>query len=80
MITWHELETLLLEMLKNCELYAKFSKCEFWLNELVILRHISGNDIFVVLKKMEAIVKLGTTQKCHEDLKLFGFSWILQTV
>ena len=36
---------------------AKFSKCEFWLNEVVFLGHvISGGGIFVDPKKIEAIV------------------------
>ena len=34
-----------------------FSKCEFWLNEVVFLGHvISGDGIFVDPKKIEAIV------------------------
>ncbi|GJY79734.1 putative reverse transcriptase domain-containing protein, partial [Tanacetum coccineum] len=35
---------LVLELLKKEKLYAKFSKCEFWLRELQFLRHlINGN-------------------------------------
>ncbi|GKA64519.1 putative reverse transcriptase domain-containing protein [Tanacetum coccineum] len=37
---------LVLELLKKEELYAKFSKCEFWLREVQFLRHlINGNGI-----------------------------------
>ena len=39
------------------QLYTKFSKCEFWFNELIFLGHVvSGNEIFVDPKKVEAIV------------------------
>ena len=38
--------------------YAKFSKCEFWLNDIVFLGHVvSRNDIFMDSKKVETIVK-----------------------
>ena len=38
-------------------MYAKFSKCEFWLNEVVFLEHVvSENGIFVDLRKVKAIV------------------------
>ncbi|GJS90480.1 putative reverse transcriptase domain-containing protein [Tanacetum coccineum] len=39
---------LVLELLKKEKLYAKFSKCEFWLREVQFLRHvINGNGIHV---------------------------------
>ena len=38
-------------------MYAKFSKCEFWLNEVVFLGHVvSGEGIFMDPRKVEAIV------------------------
>ena len=46
-----------LQTLRERQLYAKFSKYEFWLNEVVFLGHVvSGNDIFVDPKKVKAIV------------------------
>ena len=48
---------IVLQTLKDKQLFTKFLKCEFWLNELVFLEHvISGNGIFVDPKKVEAIV------------------------
>ncbi|GJU72632.1 putative reverse transcriptase domain-containing protein [Tanacetum coccineum] len=47
---------LVLELLKKEELYAKFSKCEFWLREVQFLRHlINGNGINVDPSKIEAV-------------------------
>ena len=48
---------IVLQTLRDKQLYAKFSKCEFWLSEVVFLKHVVfGNGIFVELKKVEAIV------------------------
>ena len=45
------------QTLRDRELYAKFSKCEFWLNEVVFLGHvILRAGIFVDPRKIEAIV------------------------
>ncbi|GJT57828.1 putative reverse transcriptase domain-containing protein [Tanacetum coccineum] len=47
---------LVLELLKKEKLYAKFSKCEFWLREVQFLRHmINGNRIHVDPSKIEAV-------------------------
>ncbi|GJZ51260.1 putative reverse transcriptase domain-containing protein [Tanacetum coccineum] len=46
---------LVLELLKREKLYAKFSKCEFWLQEVQFLRHvINGDGIHVDPSKIEA--------------------------
>lgn len=45
-----------LQMLKDKKLYAKLSKCEFWLNKVSFLGHvISGNGISVDPAKVEAV-------------------------
>ncbi|GKB33033.1 putative reverse transcriptase domain-containing protein [Tanacetum coccineum] len=57
---------LILELLKKKKLYTKFSKCEFWLQEVQFLRHvINGDGIHVDPSKIGAIAKLLTilTQK-----------------
>ncbi|GJT38933.1 putative reverse transcriptase domain-containing protein [Tanacetum coccineum] len=47
---------LVLELLKKEKLYAKFSKCEFWLREVQFLGHmINGNGIHIDPSKIEAI-------------------------
>nr|GEV86854.1 putative reverse transcriptase domain-containing protein [Tanacetum cinerariifolium] len=47
---------LVLELLKKEKLYAKFSKCEFWLQEVHFLGHVvSQNGIHVDPSKIEAV-------------------------
>ncbi|GJW97185.1 putative reverse transcriptase domain-containing protein [Tanacetum coccineum] len=49
---------LVLELLKKERLYAKFSKCEFWLQEVHFLGHVvNHNGIHVDPSKIEAIAK-----------------------
>ncbi|GKA38483.1 putative reverse transcriptase domain-containing protein [Tanacetum coccineum] len=46
---------LVLELLKMERMYAKFSKCEFWLREVQFLGHvINGNGIHVDPSKIDA--------------------------
>lgn len=45
-----------LQTLRDHELYAKFSKCEFWLKFVVFLGHVvSGDGIQVDAQKIEAV-------------------------
>ncbi|GJV86966.1 putative nucleotidyltransferase, ribonuclease H [Tanacetum coccineum] len=47
---------LILELLKGEKLYAKFSKCEFWLREVQFLGHVTnGGGIHVDPSKIEAV-------------------------
>ncbi|GKC23886.1 putative reverse transcriptase domain-containing protein, partial [Tanacetum coccineum] len=47
---------LILELLKKEELYAKFSKCEFWIPKVQFLGHvIDSKGIYVDPAKIEAI-------------------------
>ncbi|KAD3067145.1 hypothetical protein E3N88_35025 [Mikania micrantha] len=47
---------IILELLKNEQLYAKFSMCEFWLREVQFLGHVINSDgIHVDPAKIEAI-------------------------
>ena len=43
--------------MREQKLYAKFKKCEFWLDEVMFLGHVISKDgIFVDPKKVEAVV------------------------
>ncbi|GKB90096.1 putative reverse transcriptase domain-containing protein [Tanacetum coccineum] len=47
---------LILDLLKKEKLYAKFSKCEFWLREVQFLRHVvNSNVIHVDPNKIEVV-------------------------
>ncbi|WMV18613.1 hypothetical protein MTR67_011998 [Solanum verrucosum] len=50
---------IVLQVLKDQQLFAKFSKCEFWLRSVAFLRHIvSGKGIEVDPKRMDAVKSL----------------------
>ncbi|GKB09268.1 putative reverse transcriptase domain-containing protein [Tanacetum coccineum] len=50
---------LVLELLKKERLYAKFSKCEFWLQEVHFLGHVvNHNSIHVDPSKIKAVKKI----------------------
>ncbi|GKE10317.1 putative reverse transcriptase domain-containing protein [Tanacetum coccineum] len=62
---------LVLELLKKERLYAKFSKCEFWLREVQFLRHvISGDGIHVDPSKIKA-VKNWEAPRTPSEVRLF---------
>ena len=55
---------LVLQVLRDKQLYAKLSKCEFWLDHVVFLGHVvSGRGIEVDPQKVEAVInwKVPTT-------------------
>nr|GEW82337.1 hypothetical protein [Tanacetum cinerariifolium] len=66
-----------LELLKKEKLYAKFSKCEFWLREVQFIGHvINGDDIHVDPSKIEAVKNwkaLRTPSEVHSFLRLAGY-------
>ena len=66
-----------LETLRKEQLYAKLSKCEFWLREMSFLGHIiSEEGIRVDPKKIEVIIEwkpLRNVTKMHSFLGLAGY-------
>ncbi|GKF37876.1 putative reverse transcriptase domain-containing protein, partial [Tanacetum coccineum] len=67
---------LILELLKKEELYAKFSKCEFWLSKVQFLSHvIDGEGIHVDSAKIKFLEDCQTYNEadCWE-LKVFILS------
>ncbi|GKE69965.1 hypothetical protein Tco_1528037, partial [Tanacetum coccineum] len=68
---------IILELLKNKQLYAKFSKCEFWINSVQFLKHVIYNQsIHVDLAKIEAIKNWAapmTLTEVREFLGLAGY-------
>ena len=48
----------MLQTLREHQLYAKFLKCEFWLEHMTFLGHVvSKDDIQVAPRKIEAIIE-----------------------
>ena len=48
---------IVLQTLRDKQLYAKFSKCELWLEEVVFMGHIiSVEGVYVDPKKIKAIL------------------------
>ena len=66
-----------LETLRKEQLYAKLSKCEFWMNEVSFLGHIvSKEGIRVDPKKIEVVVEWKTPRnvtEVHSFLGLAGY-------
>ena len=64
-----------LETLRKEQLYAKLSKCEFWLNEVSFLGHIvSKEGIRVDPKKIEVIVKWKPPRNVTEVRSFLGLT------
>ena len=64
-----------LQILREKQLYAKFSKCEFWLRQIGFLGHIvSAEGIYVDPRKVEAIVKWEQPQTVTEIRSFLGLA------
>ena len=48
---------IVLQLLRDHQLYAKFSKCEFWLTQVRFLGHVvSASGVSVKLEKVEVVM------------------------
>ena len=66
---------IILQTLKDKKLYAKFFKCEFWLNEVVFLGYIIfGAGIFMDPRKIEAIVNWEQPKNVSEVQSFLGLA------
>ncbi|KAF5790284.1 putative nucleotidyltransferase, Ribonuclease H [Helianthus annuus] len=64
-----------LEILRQKKLYAKFSKCEFWLNQVAFLGHVvSAEGISMDPAKVEAITKWPTPTSVTEVRSFLGLA------
>nr|GEW46980.1 hypothetical protein [Tanacetum cinerariifolium] len=59
---------LVLELLKKEELYAKFSKCEFWLQEVQFLGHVANQSGIHVLPKQEEASQTLKDNLCNASI------------
>ncbi|GJS41928.1 putative reverse transcriptase domain-containing protein [Tanacetum coccineum] len=66
---------LILELLKKEELYAKFSKCEFWIPKLQFLGHmIDSKGIHVDYAKIESIKDWASPKNATEIRQFLGLA------
>nr|GEZ40277.1 putative reverse transcriptase domain-containing protein [Tanacetum cinerariifolium] len=70
-------DKVILELFKKENLYAKFSKCEFWLQEVQFLGHvINGDGLHVYSSKIEVVINWEasiTPSNVHSFLRLTGY-------
>ncbi|GJS19637.1 putative reverse transcriptase domain-containing protein [Tanacetum coccineum] len=72
----HELHLgLVLELLKKEKLYSKFSKCEFWLQEVQFLGHvINGDGIHIDPSKIEVVKNWEAPRTLSEVRSFLGLA------
>ncbi|GJS56840.1 putative reverse transcriptase domain-containing protein [Tanacetum coccineum] len=69
----------ILDILKKEKLYAKFSKCEFWLQEIQFLGHVVNRDgIYVDLSKVESVKNWMTPESPIEIRSFLGLAGYYQ--
>ncbi|GKC19135.1 putative reverse transcriptase domain-containing protein [Tanacetum coccineum] len=69
----------ILDLLKKEKLYAKFSKCEFWLNEVQFLGHVVNCDgIHVDPSKVESVKNWKTPESSTEISSFLGLAGYYQ--
>ena len=66
---------IVLQTLREHQLYTKFSKCEFWLTEVRFLEHVeSASGVFVDLEKVEAIMSWERSKSVFEIRSFLGLA------
>ena len=64
---------IVLQTLRDKQLYVKFSKCELWLEKVVFLGHvISAEGVYVDPKKIEVILSWKPLTSVHEVRSFLG--------
>ena len=63
------------QILKEKELYAKLSKCEFWVNQVVFLGHVvSGDGVMHDPSKVKAITEWRVPKNATEVRNFLGLA------
>ena len=66
---------IVLHALRNYRLYAKFSKCEFWLTEVRFLGHVvSTSGVSVDPEKVEAIMSWEISKSVFKICSFLGLA------
>ncbi|KAL2240889.1 UNVERIFIED_CONTAM: Transposon Tf2-11 polyprotein [Sesamum indicum] len=68
-------QKIMLQILKEKELYAKLSKCEFWVNQVVFLGHvISGDGVMPDPSKVKALMEWKVPKNATEVRSFSGLA------
>ncbi|GJS17147.1 putative reverse transcriptase domain-containing protein [Tanacetum coccineum] len=70
---------IILELLKKEELYAKFSKCEFWIPKVQFLGHVIDSEGIHVTRQIESI-KDWTSLSHQRRFSIFRSCWVLPKI
>ena len=66
---------IVLQLLRDNQLYTKFSKCEFWLTEVRFLGHVvSASGVSVDPEKVEAMMSWERPKSIFEIRSFFGLA------
>ena len=66
---------IVLQLLRDHQLYAKFSKCEFWLTEVIFLGHVvSALGVSVDPEKVEAVMSWERPKSVFEIHNFLGLA------
>ena len=66
---------IVLQLLRDHQLYAKFSKCEFWLTEVRFLRHVvSASGMSMDPEKVEAVMSWERSKSVFEIRSFLGLA------
>ena len=64
---------IILQLLRDHQLYAKLNKCEFWLTEVRFLGHIvSASEVSIDPKKVEAVMSWERPKSVFEIRSFLG--------
>ena len=73
---------IVLQLLRDHQLYAKFSKCEFWLTEVGFLRHVvSTSGVSIDPGKVEVVIsweRPNSVFEIHSFLGLAGYKRFIE--
>ena len=66
---------IVLQFLRDHQLYAKFSKCVFWLTEVRFLGHVvSASGVSVDLEKVEAMMSWESPKSTFDICSFLGLA------
>ena len=66
---------IILQLLRDHHLYAKFSKCKFWLTEVRFLGHVvSASGVSVDPEKVETVMSWERPKSVFEIRSFLGFA------